>query len=159
MSKSVSLYKSRGYSRFQWHTNKPLHQTIVRQYTRLLSLWPKDALRPNLAFTKTLEYRGAPFGLKPAASAEKDAKPAKTDVEASAPRSASDPKVELANINALYSLLENRFTKKYPVSPGVLRPTSNPEHYDRLMEEIKRAPTKSWLSAKIDEWRMKIRWS
>jgi cytochrome b pre-mRNA-processing protein 6 len=40
----------------------------------------------------------------------------------------------------------------------VLKPTSNPEYYDRLMEEIERAPEKSWWSAKLDEWKMKIRW-
>jgi len=26
------------------------------------------------------------------------------------------------------------------------------------MEEIERAPGKSWWSAKLDEWKMKIRW-
>jgi cytochrome b pre-mRNA-processing protein 6 len=75
-----------------------------------------------------------------------------------APVVRSSPQAELPQINALFSLLENRYSKKYPLSPGVFKPTSNPEHYDRLMEEIERAPKKSWLQAKMDEWKMKIRW-
>jgi cytochrome b pre-mRNA-processing protein 6 len=69
-----------------------------------------------------------------------------------------DPKGELANVNALYTLLENRYSKKYPISPAVLKPTSNPEHYDLLMADIEAAPNKSWLQAKIDQWKRKIRW-
>ncbi|KAF2241996.1 hypothetical protein BU26DRAFT_524632 [Trematosphaeria pertusa] len=129
------------------------NSTIARHYTRLLSLWPKDLLRPNLPFTRTIEYRGAPFGVKPLSAPD-----AKTDTIKAAPLANADPKLELANINALYSLLENRYSKAYPMSPGVLKPASNPEHYDRLMEEIERAPNKSWLSAKLDEWKSKIRW-
>lgn len=41
----------------------------------------------------------------------------------------------------------------------MLRPKSNPEHYERLLEEIERAPGKTWWQAKVDEWKMKIRWS
>lgn len=40
-----------------------------------------------------------------------------------------------------------------------MRPTSAPDHYERLMQEIERAPKKSWWEAKLDEWKMKIRWS
>lgn len=84
--------------------------------------------------------------------------PVKTDVKTAAPHKILDMRVELANVNALYLLMENKFSKKYPISQEVLRPKSNPEHYDRLMEEIERAPQKSWWSAKLDEWRMKVRW-
>lgn len=88
----------------------------------------------------------------PLEGAKPDAAPKDT------PAPASNPQAELAKINALYSLLENRYSKRYPISPGVLQPTSKPEHYTRLMEEIERAPQKSWLQAKMDEWKMKIRW-
>ncbi|KAF2175064.1 hypothetical protein K469DRAFT_684766 [Zopfia rhizophila CBS 207.26] len=145
--------------------------TVARHYARLLSLWPKDPLRPTLPFTKTLERRAARFAPASEASSTQDdkAKAPKANVKA-APQengarsssvtasSMSDPKAELVNINAVYSLLENRYSKRYPTSPGLLRPASNPEHYEKLMEEIKRAPTKSWLRAKLDQWKMMIRW-
>ena len=40
----------------------------------------------------------------------------------------------------------------------MFKPRSAPEHYSNLMAEIERAPQKSWWEAKVDEWKMKIRW-
>ncbi|KAF2869118.1 hypothetical protein BDV95DRAFT_609358 [Massariosphaeria phaeospora] len=136
--------------------------TISKQYTRLLSLWPHDALRPNLPFTKTIEYRALPHGVQPLSpsTAHQPSSPAQSDVQpAAAPPPTPHARVEQANINALFALLENRYAKKYPMSAELLKPASNPEHYENLMREIERAPTKTWVQAKLDEWRMKIRWS
>jgi cytochrome b pre-mRNA-processing protein 6 len=126
---------------------------IAKQYTRLLALWPKDALRPQLPFTRAIEHRASPYGVKPV-----DASP---DAPKAAPTPASprSPQLEQAQVNALFSLLENRYSKKYPLSPAVFKPTSAPEHYDKLMLEIERAPMKSWWQSKLDGWKMKIRWS
>src|SRR5262245_56799044 len=123
-------------------------KAITRHYTRILSLWPKDALRPNLPFTRAIEHHALPYGVKPLSPSPASAK-STTSPHAHVP-SPSNPQTELANINALYSLLENRYSKAHPISPGVLKPTSNLEHYDRLMEEIEAAPGKSWLKAKLD---------
>jgi cytochrome b pre-mRNA-processing protein 6 len=114
----------------------------AKQYTRLLALWPKDALRPQLPFTRAIEYRASPYGVKPVDASPDAPKPAPTP--APAPASPRNPQLEQAQVNALFSLLENRYSKKYPLSPAVFKPTSAPEHYDRLMAEIERAPTKSW---------------
>jgi cytochrome b pre-mRNA-processing protein 6 len=147
----------------QWSTSlKPFKaecSKIAKQYTRLLTLWPKDALRPNLPFTRAIEYRGSPYGVKPIETAPDASSKQATPAKAPSPASPRDPKFEQAQVNALYSLLEDRYSKKYTLSPGVFKPTSAPEHYDRLMAEIERAPKKSWWEAKVDEWKMKIRWS
>jgi cytochrome b pre-mRNA-processing protein 6 len=131
---------------------------MLKHYTRLQALWPKDLLRPNLPFTRAIEHRGLPYGLKPLESTPQEKAP-KNASPVPAPSSPPNPSAEQVQVNALYSLLENRYSKKYPLSPGVLRPTSAPEHYDRLMDEIERAPQKSWWQAKVDEWKMKIRWT
>ncbi|CAO2656227.1 Nn.00g050300.m01.CDS01 [Neocucurbitaria sp. VM-36] len=135
--------------------------TIAKQYTRLLALWPKDALRPNLPFTRAIEHRAAPYGVPPITPVPQDAKPTPSAPAPStpAPSTPPHPQLEQAQVNALYSLLEDRYSKRYALSPGVLKPTSAPEHYTRLMEEIERAPQKTWWQAKLDEWKMKIRWS
>ncbi|KAJ4291081.1 hypothetical protein N0V90_010279 [Kalmusia sp. IMI 367209] len=130
--------------------------TIAKHYTRILSLWPKDALRPNLPFARTIERRATPYGVKPISPPPEGKKSDTTAKDV--PTTSSNPQAELPKINALYSLLENRYSKRYPISPAVLKPVSNPEHYVRLMQEIERAPKKSWLQAKMDEWKMKIRW-
>ncbi|ORY09731.1 hypothetical protein BCR34DRAFT_454189, partial [Clohesyomyces aquaticus] len=140
---------------------------ISKHYARLISLWPADPLRSTSPFTKTLSARAAQLS-KPTSSPSNPT-PAKSSPvkssgnKSSAPTSAtSQPpfsaKSELININAVYSLLENRYSKRYPVSPGLLKPISNPEYYDKLMQELRDAPNKSWLRAKLDEWKMKVRW-
>ncbi|KAF1843817.1 uncharacterized protein K460DRAFT_408139 [Cucurbitaria berberidis CBS 394.84] len=136
--------------------------TTAKQYTRLLSLWPKDALRPNLPFTRAIEHRAAPYGVQPLTPVPHvDAKPTPSTPPHPKPKPSAqpNPQLEQAQLNALYSLLEDRYTKKYALSPRVLRPTSAPDHYTNLMDEIERAPQKTWWGAKMDEWRMKIRWS
>ncbi|KAL6707352.1 hypothetical protein ACN47E_004131 [Coniothyrium glycines] len=135
---------------------------ITRQYTRLLALWPKDALRPNLPFTRAIEHRGQPFGLLPLTPAPEESQRPTPNLKVAAtpakPASASSPQLEQAQINALFSLLEDRYSRKYALSPAVLQPRSAPEHYTALMAEIERAPKKSWWESKVDEWKMKIRW-
>ena len=128
---------------------------ILKHYTRLLTLWPRDLLRPNLPFTRAIEHHGTPYGLKP--SPQETSR--KTATPVPAPPSPPNPSKEQAQVNALFSLLENRYSKKYALSEGVLKPASAPEHYERLMMEIERAPGKTWWQAKLDEWKMKIRWS
>ena len=157
MASTVSLW-STSLKPFKAECSK-----IAKQYTRLLTLWPKDALRPNLPFTHTIEYRGSPYGVKPAEPAPEVSKKEATPVKASAPASPRDPKLEQAQVNALFSLLEaggqGRFCQKYPLSPELFKPASAPEHYERLMTEIENAPKKSWWQARVDEWKMKIRWT
>ncbi|KAF1946584.1 hypothetical protein EJ02DRAFT_499793 [Clathrospora elynae] len=135
--------------------------TIAKQYTRLLAIWPKDALRPNLPFTRAIEHRGLPFGVQPITHASEET--SKSNTAAPSQLSSSLPpanlRLEQAQVNALFSLLEDRYSKKYVLSPGVLKPTSAPEYYTKLMEEIEKAPKKTWWEAKVDQWKMKIRWS
>ncbi|KAF2278406.1 uncharacterized protein EI97DRAFT_431631 [Westerdykella ornata] len=129
--------------------------TIAKHYTRLLTLWPKDPLRRE-PFTKVIERRAAPYGVQPLRSP--DSKSA-TNVKSEGNRTAAalNPSRELPQVNALYSLLSNRYSTLYPTSPALLKPASNPEHYDRLIADIERAPNKSWLQAMWDNWKMKIR--
>jgi cytochrome b pre-mRNA-processing protein 6 len=65
-------------------------QTVSKHYSRILSQWPKDPLRPEVSFQKVLEAR----------------------VAASQDLPEGDVAAELRNTNALYSLLDNRYTKK-----------------------------------------------
>jgi cytochrome b pre-mRNA-processing protein 6 len=95
---------------------------IAKQYTRLLSLWPKDALRPNQPFTRAIEYRGQAYGIKAIESTAEGSKAQPTPVKASAPASPRNPQLEQAQVNALYSLLENRYSNKYTLSPNIFKP-------------------------------------
>ncbi|KZM20038.1 uncharacterized protein EKO05_0009814 [Ascochyta rabiei] len=143
--------------------------SIAKQYSRLLRLWPTDALRPNLPFTRAIEARALPYGVDPVNRPEDSARspphtspaPSKADVPpttASTHARPANPQLETAQITALYSLLEDRYAKRYALGDAVFKPASAPEHYSNLMHEIERAPQKTWWQAKVDEWKMKIRW-
>lgn len=154
MASTVSQF-STSLKPFKAHCDK-----IAKQYTRLLTLWPKDAFRPGLPFTRAIERRGQPYGLKPLEPAEGAPKPkARPPPATPAPASPPNPQAEQAQVNALYSLLENRYSKKFPLSEDVLKPTAAPEHYDLLMAEIERAPQRSWWETTVESWKTKIRWS
>ncbi|KAH7394097.1 hypothetical protein DE146DRAFT_790413 [Phaeosphaeria sp. MPI-PUGE-AT-0046c] len=152
MAAAVSSY-STSLKPFKAHCDK-----IAKHYTRLLTLWPKDAFRPNLPFTRAIEQRGQPYGLKPLEPTQ-DVPKAQPHAATPAPASPPNPQAEQAQVNALYSLLESRYTKKFPLSDGLLRPTAAPEHYDLLMAEIARAPQRTWWQATLESWKTKIRWS
>jgi len=53
--------------------------------------------------------------------------------------------VESNQVNALYSLLENRYATESPMPDSLRKPASNPTYYDDLIQEMQDAPTRSWL--------------
>ncbi|KAI2602879.1 uncharacterized protein GGS25DRAFT_509026 [Hypoxylon fragiforme] len=97
---------------------------------RALAQWPKDTLRPQLQFQDVLRKR---FEQQPSPGvSEQD---------------------QLRQANALYSLLENRYKKKYPITGDLLRPRSHPTYFTDLVKELEEAPSRSfaerlWLRVK-----------
>lgn len=58
-------------------------------------------------------------------------------------------KDETGQVNALYSLLENRYQRQYPCSEKLLRPRGNEGYYERMAQEMEEAPRRSWLGWKL----------
>lgn len=110
---------------------------VAKHYQRIASLWPKDPMRPERQFAKLIDHR---------------AKQIESLDEAKL-------KEELRNVNALYSLLDNRYSKKYPTPKHVLSPQSNPTHYTDLMAELEKAPTRNWWENFVESVRGRIRFS
>lgn len=91
-------------------TNRPPAQTLQKHYLRLIRLWPKDHLRGVLvqdALRKRLETRY----LIPAAAPQKNVESNGALVMPAA-KGEIDEKEEREQLNALYSLLENRYSKQ-----------------------------------------------
>ncbi|TAQ84112.1 hypothetical protein B7494_g7563 [Chlorociboria aeruginascens] len=114
-----------------------------KHYIRALSRWPKDNLRPECQFQEIMkaridaQYLGAP-----------------TDRQSVGPALAVvDEKVEMEKANALYSLLEDRYTRNYPLTGSLLKPASHPTYYTDLMREIEEAPQRSFWEATINKWK------
>jgi cytochrome b pre-mRNA-processing protein 6 len=72
---------------------------------RALSRWPKDNLRPECQFQDAMRRRIERRFL-PASS------PNTPTAAQAVANSAVDEKVELEQVNAIYSLLENRYSRK-----------------------------------------------
>ncbi|KAI4206396.1 MAG: hypothetical protein LQ346_001105 [Caloplaca aetnensis] len=72
---------------------------------------------------------------------------------------------ELEQVNVLYSFLENRYSKKmlkssqYPLSDRLMKPLSDPEHYEKIVKELEEAPKRSWFGRLVNRWKGMIRWS
>jgi len=124
-----------------------------KHYQRIITRWPVDALRPEVSFQKALQRRiDRRFNPQPiAADGSKDVKVVQT------PPVPVDEKAELEQVNVLYSFLENRYMKKYPVSTRFTQPASNPGYYQQLLQEIHDAPQRSWFAALIHKWKGRIR--
>ncbi|KAI6088314.1 hypothetical protein F4821DRAFT_234263 [Hypoxylon rubiginosum] len=91
-----------------------------RHILRALSQWPKDTLRPHVQFQDVLRKRFETSSSLP----EQD---------------------QLKEANALYSLLDNRYKKKYPITGSLLRPKSKPTYFTDLVKELEEAPNRSYL--------------
>ncbi|KAF2399843.1 hypothetical protein EJ06DRAFT_530633 [Trichodelitschia bisporula] len=110
---------------------------IAKHYARIAAQWPKDPLRPTVSFQKLLEARAVATEKLPV----------------------GQEAVELRNVNALYSLLDDRYAKKYPIPPRLLNPTSNPTHYQDLITELEEAPNRTWLQRLVNRWKGVVRFS
>ncbi|KAL2072250.1 hypothetical protein VTL71DRAFT_11593 [Oculimacula yallundae] len=115
---------------------------------RALSRWPADSLRPDCQFPivmrKALEARFPPT------STNASKTPGASENVA---MSGLDEQLELERANVLYALVENRFSRKYPITGSLMTPKSNPNHYTNLIRELDEAPRSSWIERTIKRWK------
>ena len=138
-------------------------QIILQHYRRILAQWPTDLLRPSVSFQAAIQHRISTRLMTPSTSppprpqdnikvneaqvtiptlsATTSIKATTTtrndDIKNAAPPSIFDEKAELEQINVLYSLLENRYSKKVclpicPFCPG----SSFPKALVALLETL-----------------------
>lgn len=157
---------------------------MYRHYQRIISRWPTDAVRPeSVSFPAALRRRLEKRILTPSKDAAESA--GGNETQATVPRMIGE-KEELERVNALYSLLENRYSKtvrivrgrpcmhlecfcnicrheltthQYPVSERMLRPASNPSYYTNLMKELEEAPKRSRFGKWLNSWKGFLRMS
>jgi cytochrome b pre-mRNA-processing protein 6 len=54
---------------------------------------------------------------------------------------------QLQQANILNSLLENRYSKAFPMPQSLRYPAGNPTHYDDVVRELDEAPSRSWFDS------------
>ncbi|CEN59587.1 hypothetical protein ASPCAL02032 [Aspergillus calidoustus] len=98
--------------------------------THLLKHWPADPIRPASVSVHTyLQSHLTP--------------PAQQSKDSTTPTTTNN--ISESSLKALSSLLEDRYARRYPLSPKLRRPASNPDHYDNLIREFEEAPSRDWL--------------
>ncbi|KAF2459651.1 hypothetical protein BDY21DRAFT_370342 [Lineolata rhizophorae] len=132
------------------------NSSIPRHYARILSRWPVDNLRPHLAFQTVLRTRLAASSsttTTPPTAPPSSGPPARLQPHHQTPAAA-----DLRAINALYTLLEDRYRARYPVSAAFRRPRANPTYYDDLAREIGEAPGRGWWARVALKVKGFVRW-
>ncbi|KAF5858815.1 hypothetical protein ETB97_003771 [Aspergillus alliaceus] len=112
--------------------SKPPTQYVTR-INHLLKHWPADLVRPSSVSVHTYLQSHLP---------QTPENPSKQP-QRQPPQSPSLPLSE-NSLNALSSLLEDRYARKYPLSPNIRRPKSNPDHYDNVIKEFSEAPSRDF---------------
>ncbi|CAK4034882.1 Hypothetical predicted protein [Lecanosticta acicola] len=108
-------------------------QRIAAHYSRLLARWPKDQLRPEKQFSSILQQR-----------TQKPPVPYRDEEK---------------EVNSAYLLLDNAITKQFPLQEKLLRPASNPEHYEALKRELEELPNRSWLQNFTNRMKRMVRFT
>ncbi|KAJ4288343.1 hypothetical protein N0V88_007381 [Collariella sp. IMI 366227] len=93
----------------------------------ILNRWPKDVLRPDCQLQNVLAKR-----LQSGVLAPKTA-------------GVSQELADLRQVNALYSLLEDRYKNKHRAGDSIFEPKSNPTYYKDLIKELEEVPNRTWL--------------
>ncbi|KAI0867927.1 hypothetical protein GGS24DRAFT_507310 [Hypoxylon argillaceum] len=88
---------------------------------RALNEWPKDTIRPEVQFQTVLRKRFEQ------------------------PKLSLSEEEQLKEANALYSLLDNRYKKTYPITGSLLQPRSNPNYFTNLLKELEEAPNRTFM--------------
>ncbi|KAK7745792.1 hypothetical protein SLS53_002509 [Cytospora paraplurivora] len=106
-------------------------EVLRKFYLAALQRWPRDSLRPECQLQDVLSKR----------LLESSKFPSKNQ----------DGNEPARQVNALLSLLANRYATRYAVdaadsrSGGLMTPRSNPTYYGDLMKDLEQAPTRTRL--------------
>lgn len=106
-------------------------QRVAAHYARLLARFPQDTLRPEKQFSSILKQR-----------IEKPPVPYRDEEK---------------EVNAAYLLLDNAITQQFPLQQKLLRPASNPEHYETLKKELTELPNRTWLQNVVKRLKNMVR--
>ncbi|BCS01577.1 ubiquinol-cytochrome c reductase complex assembly factor 2 [Aspergillus luchuensis] len=107
----------------------------TQRITTLLKHWPTDKVRPSsVSVQNYLQACLQPSSTEPTSQKQPQQEGQLQKVN-----------IDEKSLNALSSLLEDRYARRYPLSPRLRRPASNPDHYDNVIREFDEAPDRDWM--------------
>ncbi|KAF9365195.1 hypothetical protein BGX34_010999 [Mortierella sp. NVP85] len=108
--------------------------SLYRSYLRVINKWPSDPIRPTRNLKTALRSQVSESFRSPVTGA---------DINTFASR-VQDARVQL---EALQRLTLNEFKQKYPLSPRMLTPASNPNYYSKLVDMLEKETAKKNVEA------------
>ncbi|QSS63409.1 hypothetical protein I7I51_00467 [Histoplasma capsulatum] len=132
-------------------------KTLSAHINRLISRWPSDPVRPASVsvqtYLKTRLPTSSPSPSPPTTAATTTTTTAQTQQHQQRQQS----QFSTSSINALYSLLENRYEKQYPLPQNLRHPRSAPTHYDDVLREFRDAPGRGWVRRMVEKFKGVLR--
>lgn len=118
---------------------------MTKQYKAVFARWPKDQLRElklQELLSEHLDDRlnGRLAWTTPTTAAAIE----KATGKAPQPVAPTDL-AQLKQVNALLSLLDDRYMKANRITGDIMKPRSNPTYYQDIITELEEAPKRSWL--------------
>ncbi|KAG0365274.1 hypothetical protein BC939DRAFT_268298 [Gamsiella multidivaricata] len=115
----------------------PSARTVVnlyRSYLRVINQWPADPIRPTRNMKTALRSQVTESFRSPITGANNDTLASRI----------ADARVQL---EALQKITRNEFKQKYPLSPKLLTPASNPNYYSKLVDMLEKETAKKNFEA------------
>jgi cytochrome b pre-mRNA-processing protein 6 len=129
----------------------------LKHWVRIIQRWPIDKVRPeSVSFQKVMQRRLDRLS-NPSLNAAATSVKGNDALVSSAPPPTLDEQKELKQVNALYSLLDNRYAAAYVFPERLRHPASRETHYDDVLSEIEAAPGRSKFASMIQRLKGRFR--
>ncbi|KAG0358192.1 hypothetical protein BG005_002610 [Podila minutissima] len=106
---------------------------LYRAYLRVIAKWPADPIRPTRNMKTALRSQ-----------VTESFRSLNNQADASVAQRIADAQVQL---QALQKITRNEFKQKYPLSPKLLTPASNPNYYSKLVDMLEKETAKKNFEA------------
>ncbi|KAF9306847.1 hypothetical protein BGZ74_002745 [Mortierella antarctica] len=106
---------------------------LYRAYLRVIAKWPADPIRPTRNMKTALRSQ-----------VTESFRSLNNQADSSVAQRIADAQVQL---QALQKITRNEFKQKYPLSPKLLTPASNPNYYSKLVDMLEKETAKKNFEA------------
>jgi hypothetical protein len=130
-------------------------QAALRLWARIIKQWPVDKVRPEFVSFQTIMQKRT----NALTSSPESAGRVKAGEASVSPPELFNEEREMRQVRVLSALLDDKFSKTYPVPANLRYPRSSPSHYDDVIHEMEEAPTRSWAASFLKKIKGSLRFT
>lgn len=129
----------------------------LKHWARIIKRWPVDKIRPESVSFQTNMQRRIDRVTSPSLNEAATSVKGNQALVSAAPPGELNEQKEMKQANALYTLLENRYSTAFPMPEQFRYPASRKTHYDDLLRELEEAPERSKFASFIQRLKGRFR--